>query len=85
MSIRYVDRWQSNARKPVSNIDCFAFRIDNATDFAALPTPTTPANVVEGSGTVSLYADVGSTVVSDDMTITGELQSDNLWHQLGGA
>lgn len=83
MSIRYVDRWESPALNSVS-INCFAFRIDDMTDFAALPTPTVAADIVDGATTVSLRADVGSEVLSDDMTIVGELQSDGTWHRLGG-
>lgn len=83
MAIRYVDRWDSPALKPVSDADCFAFRIDSIDDYNVLPTPTVPADVVEGDGTISLCAGVGSEVLSQDQTIIGELQSDGEWHRLG--
>lgn len=49
-----------------------------------LPTPTVSATIIDRGGTDTVYADIGSTVMSDDTTIVGELQSDELWHKIGG-
>lgn len=84
MSIRYVDRWEGSALNSNPRADCYSFRIDDAADYAALPTPTATGTVVEGSGTVTVLAGVGSDVLSQDQTIIGELQSDGAWHLLGG-
>lgn len=84
MAIRYVDRWESPALNPVNGANCFAFRIDDIDDYNALPTPTEEGTVVEGGGTISVLAGVGSEVLSQDQTIIGELQSDGAWHRLGG-
>lgn len=81
MSIRYITVEAGEAGIPKYRLRC-----DGAADVPNLPTPTKLGKVFDENHVEhDTYAAVGSVVASDNLTIIQELQSDALWHPIGGA
>ena len=85
MAIRYTSKSIVDVTDVAHGVILAAFRITNEADYNTLPTPSVAGTVVDEDGTTfQTFAAVGSTVVSDDLEIIGELQSDGVWHKIGG-
>lgn len=86
MAIRFISKSIVDVTDVDHSVILASFRITNLADYNALPTQTVAGTVVDEDGTTfQTFAAVGSTVVSDDLEIIGELQSDGVWHRIGGA